>query len=175
MNHIPNTKQFTTPKAPIVSFSAVYGNGGKPKSERDFIFVHSEVFAKAPPIPRTEFLKATAAAMGVPLDDMQGPRRFKSIVRARQIYYFLCRVHTGQSFAQIAKLVNVGHSTVVHGVRLVALNLEVCEAALSKVEGLLKLHSKQRNMTQIHAALSGWKAYPSLTRKLTKIEHWEVK
>lgn len=62
--------------------------------------------------PRLE-LVATAAAfeMGMTLEGVRGPRRFKHIVRARRLYAYVAR-HCGFSLAEIGHAINKDHSTI---------------------------------------------------------------
>jgi chromosomal replication initiation ATPase DnaA len=68
-------------------------------------------------VRKSDLLKMLAEQAGISLAEITGPRRFKEIVAARnKIMYELKNTHNC-THAQIARLVNKHHATVLHGIR----------------------------------------------------------
>lgn len=59
------------------------------------------------------------------LDDLRGPRRFATLIRARQLAMFLLRDELQLSFIRIGQLLARDHTTAIHG----------CEAVAKGVKG----------------------------------------
>lgn len=61
-----------------------------------------------------------ASYFGKTLDDLVGPRRLASVVRARHVAAYLMRTHTALPLAEIgARLGKRDHTTILHAVRTV--------------------------------------------------------
>jgi chromosomal replication initiator protein len=65
-------------------------------------------------------LQAVVRYFGVTLDDLRGKARHKEIVMPRQVAMYVLREDTRLSTPEIGKLLNRDHTTVLHGVNLVA-------------------------------------------------------
>lgn len=77
-----------------LAFSRGLPSGGTPKMSR--------------------ILSAVALHTGVSLMELKSRRRGKAASRARQIYCYIARLMTTQSFPQIAMTINRDHTTVVY-------------------------------------------------------------
>lgn len=87
-------------------------------------------------------LRVCEHATGIPATAIQSQRRNSPVVKARQIYMWLCKRFTSRSFPQIGALVGGrDHTTVMHGYRkaeaaIAALGIEVCDDSLVMAERL---------------------------------------
>ncbi len=79
------------------------------------------------PVPNTRLAKIAhyvCQVMEVPVMLLRSPRRQTDLVRARHVFFYLCRENTPFSFPQIgAWCGDRDHSTVMHGARKVAENI----------------------------------------------------
>lgn len=83
-------------------------------------------------------LKAISFVSGVPIEQIKGPRRVPKVVKARMVFYHLCRKHTSLSYPAIGRWVGgKDHSTVLHGVRKIELHYAAFEKMINGVEHLL--------------------------------------
>ena len=56
----------------------------------------------------------------ISVEQMKGKERYAEIVKARHIYFYLCRKLTSATYYKIAKLLNRDHSTVIHAENKIA-------------------------------------------------------
>jgi chromosomal replication initiator protein len=64
--------------------------------------------------------RAVAAHYNLGTEDLEGLRRRRTIVLARHVAMYLCRVLTEASLAEIGEAFNRDHTTVLHAVRRIA-------------------------------------------------------
>lgn len=70
-----------------------------------------------PKLPKVrDIAKATSIVTGVPLGDIYSEMRFKNMVRARWIVFYVSRYSLLRSYPFIGNCFNKDHSTVMHGV-----------------------------------------------------------
>lgn len=86
------------------------------------------------PLSRAIILRAVSAVTRVSMDELKSQARFKRIIDARMIYYYLARTLTKASYPQIAHTVNRDHSTAMHGVSKVHGNWERIEPIVRACE-----------------------------------------
>lgn len=70
------------------------------------------------------------------LDDLRGPRRFATLVRARQLAMFILRDELQLSFIRIGQLLARDHTTVLHSCKAVAREMKGDRALVGLVERL---------------------------------------
>lgn len=77
--------------------------------------------------PQTWAIKAaTAHHYGFKVSDIMGKRKTMSLSRARHVAMYLCKKHTGKSYAEIGRIFNRDHSSVMYG----------CERIRARIEAL---------------------------------------
>lgn len=95
----------------------------------------------APTITRDQVADAVSRVCLFPRIHLFTHRRWRKVTTARQIYYYLSRIHTGASLPSIGRLANRDHSTVLNGIerikRLIKAGDESIIATVSEVEALL--------------------------------------
>lgn len=62
-------------------------------------------------------VKDASNMFGVPIEDIYGKRRTRTVVRARQFAMALIRNRTSMSFPEIGGVFGKDHSTVIHAVK----------------------------------------------------------
>lgn len=72
---------------------------------------------KRPRLPH--ILSAVVLQTGIPASDIKSDRRTKDVAVARQIFCYLARHMTPNSFPQIGRFICRDHTTVMHAVRRV--------------------------------------------------------
>jgi chromosomal replication initiation ATPase DnaA len=77
----------------------------------------------------TEF----AAKTGIPTDEILGRSKLRRIAEVRMLYWYILSLNDF-GVAEIARLCEKNHATIIHGIR--------------KIEGLLKL--KDRKITELY-------------------------
>ena len=76
--------------------------------------------AAARPLTLEHIIEEAAALFGVPVADLIGPARTRTLVCARQAAMYVCRVRTNESLPVIARAFHKhDHTTVMHAVRKV--------------------------------------------------------
>lgn len=89
---------------------------------------HALIEATKPQRPMTaadSILEAVSTVTGVPVHEMRSARRWRKVVYARHIAYFLCRELTSASLPVIGRIIgHRDHSTILHGIRKVEFALE---------------------------------------------------
>ena len=77
--------------------------------------------AKLVPVPLTsaDVLRAVACVTGYSVDELRGDRRFRDLVRARQVVCWMARTRLGLSFPQIGHRIGRDHTTVLHAACLI--------------------------------------------------------
>ncbi len=89
----------------------------EPIQERDWILTASEPPKK---ITALDIRAKVMKVLGISYNDFVSPRRARHIVRARMVFYYVCKKNTSLSFPHIGQYAgNKDHSTVMHGVRTV--------------------------------------------------------
>lgn len=122
--------------APVQPFASV---------SRDWLFVGSEGFEGH--VSRADIRAATLRVCGVELREFCSDARPDVVVLARQIFYFLCRVHTSASYPAIGAMAGGrDHTTVLYGATKVASRLDDFAERLAAVESAANLSSAHRNM-----------------------------
>jgi hypothetical protein len=81
-------------------------------------------------------LHATSSVTNIGAKDIRGLSRVDSAVRARHIFFWLCRHYTSCSFPQIGNYIGKDHSTVVHGVKKVSASIALYPE-IKKIKKLL--------------------------------------
>lgn len=81
-------------------------------------------------------LQATAAVTNIGVKDIKGLNQSVPVVRARHIFFWLCRHYTSCSFPQIGNYLLKDHSTVVHGVKKVSASIALYPE-IKKIKTLL--------------------------------------
>ena len=64
-----------------------------------------------------EIIASVADAFMVSVDDLMGPRSFRTLAWARQAAYLIIRKERGLSYPQIGQIFNRDHSTIIYGCR----------------------------------------------------------
>lgn len=90
------------------------------------------------PPTRAQILRAVCDVCGVKHAEVISHRRFHYLVRARMIFYHLARTMTGASMPQIGKTANRDHTTVLHGLRVVAENFDDFKPDIDRVMARLE-------------------------------------
>ena len=99
---------------------------------------------KSKPRPLKALLHAVSEQTKVGTADIQSARRSRNIVRARMIFYTIARDLTGASMPQIGRRCGGrDHSTILHGLRVVAEHPERFEPELSRLKALFAEEEKQ--------------------------------
>jgi hypothetical protein len=104
-----------------------------------------EQFQKFTVHPIRRLTSIVAKATGVSFTDLRSPRRMGEVSKARQILFFVARVHTSFSLPEIARRVGgKNHTSVLHGVRKVQaivdrLNIKLPDDPAEMVEVLWTL------------------------------------
>lgn len=70
------------------------------------------------------------------LDDLRGPRRFATLIRARQLAMFILRDELQLSFIRIGQLLARDHTTVIHGCEAIVRGMRGDRALVELVERL---------------------------------------
>ncbi len=78
--------------------------------------------------------------------DMDSPRRFRKLVRPRQIAQYLCRMKTSLSFMQIAELFGRDcHTTAMHSNRFIEQLRQEDSELDDEIEDILKIIENMQN------------------------------
>lgn len=118
---------------------------GPPKTKaRDWLFVVSENAVTAHSV-----FDAVSQITQIPKAELRGDCRVKMYYRARQIYFFLARVHTNKSWGQIGVVTNRDHTTALYGAGRVAILFEDHAETIDAVEVLLNVSARHRNMAAL--------------------------
>ena len=66
--------------------------------------------------PSLELARGVAEAVGVPLEEITGPRRSQRVAAARQLVWYVLRAVTGLSYPELGRLIGArDHATVMFG------------------------------------------------------------
>ena len=85
-----------------------------------------------------DIIRAVCIATNVRGNDFHSARRHRPVAEARQVYYYLAREMTRRSLPEIGRRCGgKDHSTVLHGIRKVAFNLEKYAATIAAAKKLL--------------------------------------
>ena len=71
------------------------------------------------PLTSADVLRAVACVTGYSVDELRGDRRFRDLVRARQVVCWMARTRLGLSFPQIGHRIGRDHTTVLHAACLI--------------------------------------------------------
>lgn len=77
-----------------------------------------------PDITVADILKVVADYYGVTIEELRGPKRHQPLARYRQMAMYLAREMTDLSYPQLGRKFRRDHSTVIHGYRTIASQLE---------------------------------------------------
>ena len=69
---------------------------------------------------RYQIIKAVASHYGINVCDIYGRERTLLIAKARQMYFYICRITTEYSYVKIAEEINKNHATAMHGYNTIA-------------------------------------------------------
>ena len=106
-------------------------------SERDWMHIASRGNGRCPTL--AAIICAVSEATGITTAELKSPRRKRSIVRARMIYFALARRLTSHSFPMIGRSVgDKDHTTVMHGIGKVDAQPAYFEPEMSKLLAAFK-------------------------------------
>lgn len=74
---------------------------------------------------------------GVTFEEIAGTTKPGNIVRARHVFCYLAYKLTKQTFAQIGKLINRDHATVLFGKNKVAFEVEMYQTSREEIEKII--------------------------------------
>jgi DNA-binding CsgD family transcriptional regulator len=88
-------------------------------------------------LPSFEILRTVAEAYGVSVDDLEGERRMRNVVEARQLAaYFLLKIND-LSYVAIGKMIGRDHTTAIHSYNKVSRRIETRPDFKAFVEKIL--------------------------------------
>ena len=64
---------------------------------------------------RYQIIKLVASHYKINVSDIYGRERTLLIAKARQMYYYIARITTNNSYEKIGKEINKNHATALHG------------------------------------------------------------
>jgi chromosomal replication initiator protein len=85
--------------------------------QRDWILPPAFVFNGLGASQNAAITQATSDIMGIPVEDICGPKRAAHIALARAVAIYVARDMTDQSLPQIGRYFGRDHSTVLHAIR----------------------------------------------------------
>ncbi len=88
-------------------------------------------------LPSFEILRAVAEAYGVSVDDLEGKRRMRTVVEARQLAVYFLRKINDLSYVAIGKIIGRDHTTAIHSYNKVSHRIETRPDFKSFVEKIL--------------------------------------
>lgn len=95
---------------------------GPNKRPRDYILVATPDFLME--VPARQIMRECCSKYEITMQEMLGPKRFVTIVRARQEAAFRMSKETQLSLPQIARKLHKDHTTILHAIRRHAARLE---------------------------------------------------
>lgn len=84
-----------------------------------------------------ELLETVGAFFGIKITQLKGPKRDRPVVRPRQIIMYLCKTELGLTLEDIGGLLGGrDHTTIIHGVNVIAHELSTNTRLREDVEGI---------------------------------------
>ena len=68
---------------------------------------------------RYQIIKLVASHYKINVSDIYGRERTLLIAKARQMYYYIARITTNNSYEKIGKEINKNHATALHGYNVI--------------------------------------------------------
>ena len=89
-----------------------------------------------PTVTPERILTFVSQKYGIPTEDIIGKRKTDAIATARQVAIYLLRELTEMSFANIGKVFNRDHSTVIHSCTQVEKRMMADKLFLAELQGI---------------------------------------
>lgn len=158
---------------PIGSFPPMFSRGARPTSDqvknlrrhlRNTIRARTGLTMYGPPITqvwvyrhknsRWKALAEIADVFDVTVQDMVGPRRFRRLMKPRQVGMYVLRTKLKMSFPDAGSLIRRDHTTVLHGCRKIDRQLRDgtewldLHRALNAVDDMLAREREKRSVVR---------------------------
>jgi hypothetical protein len=157
--------RYTAPRRPVVKREAIYKQPVPPPElppeppQRDIVPVASpdwehRLGVKIRGLTVRKILEAASKVSGFTIEELISPRRAYALTAVRQCVMYYAREHTALSLPQIGKyLGGRDHSTVLHAVRKIEMDLEKYRKIVNGIDAVLAVDSARNVMADLRAQI----------------------